>query len=176
VISGFSSRYLHPDPISFLNFFSKCWLVAFLQLSFPLTQTYNFTTDVNQSLNNRTRFTSYMRAIYADLLRESVPYREVTTRLRLKVWWCTSEARKYKKRDHNAASDNFLLNCNIAWKKAYCRSFICGIEIFTCALGGKFYEQMEALMQSGSQNVTKNKLLKRVNSMKIYFLYAGINL
>jgi len=54
---------------------------------------------------------------YADLLPESVSYREVTTRLPLKVWWCTSEARKYKQSDNNAASDNFLLNYNIAWKK-----------------------------------------------------------
>jgi len=33
------------------------------------------------------------------------------------VWWCTSEARKYKKRDHNAASDDLLFKRNIAWKK-----------------------------------------------------------
>jgi len=58
-----------------------------------------------------------MRASYADLLRESVSYRKVATGLRSKVWWCTSEARKYKKRNHNAVSDNVLLNCNIAWKK-----------------------------------------------------------
>jgi len=64
-----------------------------------------------------TGFTSYMRASHADLLWESVSYRKVTTRLSLKVWWCTSEVRKYKKRDHNATNGNFLLNCNIAWKK-----------------------------------------------------------
>jgi len=46
-----------------------------------------------------------------------VSYRKVATGLRSKVWWCTSEARKYKKRDYNAISDNVLLNCNIAWKK-----------------------------------------------------------
>jgi len=33
------------------------------------------------------------------------------------VWWCTSEAYEYKKRDHNGGSDDFLFNCNIAWKK-----------------------------------------------------------
>jgi len=33
------------------------------------------------------------------------------------VWWCTSEVCEYKKRDHNGGSDDFLLNCNIAWKK-----------------------------------------------------------
>ena len=97
--------------------FSKCWLVCFLLLSFLLAQTYSYTTDVNQSLKNRTRFTSYMRGIYADLRRESVSYRKVATGLQLKVWWCTSEARKYKKRSRNAVSDNVLLHCNIAWKK-----------------------------------------------------------
>jgi len=35
---------------------------------------------------------------------------------------------------------------------------------------------MEALIQSGYQNVTKNKLSKRVNSTKIYFSFASINL
>jgi len=35
--------------------------------------------------------------------------------------------------------------------------------------------QWKALMQ-WKPNFTKNKLLKRVNSMKIYFLFAGINL
>jgi len=33
------------------------------------------------------------------------------------VWLCTPEACAYKKRDHNGGSDDFLLNCNIAWKK-----------------------------------------------------------
>jgi len=58
-----------------------------------------------------------MRASYADLLLESVSYRKVATGLRLKLWWCTSESRKYKKGNRNAVSDNVLLNCNIAWKK-----------------------------------------------------------
>jgi len=40
---------------------------------------------------------------------------------------------------------------NVALEKAYCSSCTCGIEVFTCALSGKFYEQMEALMQSRSQ-------------------------
>jgi len=91
--------------------------MCFLQLSFLLAQTYSYTTDVNQSLKNRTRLTSYMVASYADMLWESVSYRKVATGLRSKVLWYTSEVRKYKKRNHNAISDNVLLNCNIAWKK-----------------------------------------------------------
>jgi len=35
-------------------------------------------------------------------------------------------------------------------EKAHCRSCTCGIEIFTCTLAGKCFEQMEALMQSTS--------------------------
>jgi len=58
-----------------------------------------------------------MRASYADILRESVSYRKVATGLQSKVWWCTSEACKYKKRSHNAVSNNVLLDCNIALKK-----------------------------------------------------------
>jgi len=57
-----------------------------------------------------------MRKLCRPIL-ESVSCREVTYRLRLKVWWCTSEARKYKKRDHNTGGDNFSHNTNIVWKK-----------------------------------------------------------
>jgi len=39
-----------------------------------MNQTYNFTTNVIQSFNNRTRFTSYMRAGHADLGIPYVPF------------------------------------------------------------------------------------------------------
>jgi len=41
---------------------------------------------------------------------------KVATRLRLNVCWCTSEACKYRKRNHNDGHDDSLLNCNIRWK------------------------------------------------------------
>jgi len=41
----------------------------------------------------------------------------VATWLRLNVCWCTSEACKYKKSNHNYGHDDSLLNCNIGWKK-----------------------------------------------------------
>jgi len=49
---------------------------------------------------------------------------------------------------------------------------------FHMGLAGKFDKQMEALIQTTSycRNSTKNKLLKLVNSMTIYFLFAGMNL
>jgi len=33
------------------------------------------------------------------------------------VYWCVSEARKYKKRNHNDGHDDLLLNCKVGWKK-----------------------------------------------------------
>jgi len=45
--------------------------VGLLQLSFPLAQTFSYATDANQSLKNRTKFTSYMPASYVGLFRES---------------------------------------------------------------------------------------------------------
>jgi len=41
---------------------------------------------------------------------------KATTRVRLDVCWCTSEARKYKKRHHNVGYNDFLLNCNVGCK------------------------------------------------------------
>jgi len=150
--------------------------VYFLQLSFLLAQTYNYTTDVNQSLKNRTRFTSYMRASCTDLLRESVSYRKVATGLPSKVWWCTSEERKYKKRDHNTISDNVLLNCNIAWKKQTADLALVASRFSHALQQENFTNKWRRRCRVEAKNVTKNKLLKLVNSMKRYFLFAGINL
>jgi len=55
------------------------------------------------------------------------------------VCWCTSEAHKYKKRNHNDGHNDFLLNWDKGCKKHTAWKF------------------------------TKNKLEKLVNSMKIDF-------
>jgi len=139
---------INTGAIIISQLFSKCWLVCFLQLSFLLAQTYSYTTDVNQSLKNRTRFTSYMHASYADLLRESVSYRKAATGLQ-----CGGVHQK-----HVNIKSAFIMPSAITFsqlqyclEKADCRSCTCGIGIFKCALAGKFYEHMEASMQSRSQ-------------------------
>jgi len=35
--------------------------------------------------------------------------------------WCTLEAWKYKKRNHNGGHDDFLFNCNIGYKRHHDR-------------------------------------------------------
>jgi len=72
---------------------------------------------INQSIKNWIRSTSFMRESFVDQLRESVSLSTVATRLRLNVCWYTSEARKYRKCNHNGGHNDFLLNCNISCKK-----------------------------------------------------------
>ena len=71
MISHFSTRYPHPNPLSFLNFFYV--LASGLpSAKFPLAQISSYATDVNESPMNRTKFTSSMRASFVDLLQQSV--------------------------------------------------------------------------------------------------------
>jgi len=54
-----------------------------------------------------------------------------------------------------------------------CSSAVLGIERFTSAFARKVYEQMMALIQSRSLELSLSKL---VNSLKADFLFVGLNL
>ena len=58
-----------------------------------------------------------MRTSFVGLLRKSVSQSKAASRLQLSLCWCTSEACKYKKRNHSGGHGDFLLNCNIDCKK-----------------------------------------------------------
>jgi len=83
---------------------------------------------------------------------------------------------EYKKRDHNGGSAGFLLNCNIAGKSALQILHLWHRD-FHMRFSRKLF-QAKAMIQSRleARNFTKKKLLKFVNLMKIYFLFAGINM
>jgi len=86
--------------------------------------------------------TTYMRESFVeDLLRKSLPQSKVAARLRLNVLcWCTSEACK----------NNITNAIAMAAAMTSCSSAILGIGRFTSALARKVYEQMVALIHSGS--------------------------
>jgi len=93
VISGFSTTYPHANPLPFLNLiFFKVFANGLPSVKFPPVQTSSYATGVKESLKNKTRITSYMRASFVDLYCRNRSQPEVATRLHLKVWWCTSEA------------------------------------------------------------------------------------
>ena len=71
----------------------------------------------------------------------SVPQSKVVVRLRLNVLcWCTSEAYKYSIRSAVVMADAMTS----------CSSAILGIERYTSSFASKVYEQMVALIQSRS--------------------------
>jgi len=91
----------------------------------------------------------------------SVSQCNVATQLRLNLRWCTAEACKYKKRNHNGRHDGFLVSCNIGCKNhtaddtaltapRFSHSFV--QENFTSKWW--FRSRVEA------RNFTKNKLFK----------------
>jgi len=79
-----------------------------------------------------------------DLLEKSVSEVKVATWLRLNVCWCTSEACKYKKRNHDSGHDDSLLKCTVGCEP----HTFCTYCIFTSAIARKIYEQMVASIQS----------------------------
>ena len=74
---------------------------------------------VNQTLKICSRSTSYARKFCRRPTSEWKPVSrsKVATRLRLNVCWCTLEACKYTKRNHNSGHEGLLLKCNIGCKK-----------------------------------------------------------
>jgi len=58
-----------------------------------------------------------MRATFVNLLRESVSYSAMSLLGFDKKRGGGHQKHVNIKRDHNGSSDEFLLNCNIAWKK-----------------------------------------------------------
>jgi len=62
-----------------------------------------------------------MRGSFVDLLRgHCLSAKALSTTIELVVY--------NKKRNHNGGHDDFLLTCNIGYKKHYCRSHTYGIE------------------------------------------------
>jgi len=92
------------------------------------------------------------------------------------VCWCTSEACKYKKRNHNCGHYGFLLNGNIGCKKhAADLAFIApgfSQALFQESLARKWW----LLSEVEAWNFSKNKFSKLVNSVQTGVLIAGLNL
>jgi len=91
---------------------------------------------------------SYMSARFVDLLREST---SCSASIESVVVYCTA----YQKHANMkiaiimAAEMPYCSSATLPGK-AYCISCTCGIESFTCALARKYYEKMEAFIQSAS--------------------------
>jgi len=130
---------------------------------------------VNQELD-KFHVLVFMHAYFVDLVRESVSKSKVATRLWLNVCWCASEAYKYEKRNHNDGYDDSLLNCNIGWKKHTADLALITSRFSQTLLQESFTSDRWLSFKVETWRFTKNKLLKLVNSMKVDFLFAGLNL
>jgi len=86
---------------------------------FPIPGLYYqlHTSPSRSRIGQDPRLSLHARTFCRHVSRESVSYIKVATRLRLNVCWCTSEACKYKKRNHSGGYSDSLLNCSVAWKK-----------------------------------------------------------
>ena len=61
-------------------------------------------------------------------------------------------------------------------QKTYTRSSTDSVKIFTSGFAGKVLRKWLLSTEVEAWNLTKNKLLKLVNSMKTDFLFVGLNL
>ena len=96
------------------------------------------------------------------------------TRLRLRLYcWCTSEACKYRKRNHNGRHDVFLLNCNTDYKKQTSDRAVTASRFSHAFLQENFTLKWWFSFRVEAKNFAKNTLL---NSTKIVFLFAVLNL
>jgi len=82
------------------------------------------------------------------------------------VCWCTSEARKYKKRNHDD-HNGFLLNCNIGCKEHTADLALKPSRFSQSVLHERFMSKWWLSSKIEAWNFTKNKFEKLVNSMKI---------
>jgi len=121
-------------------------------------------------------FVSESINLHNTLLQERVSSRKVATRLRLKVCWCTLEARKYEKHNYYGGHDNFLLNCNIGCKKHTAHLALTALRFTQTLLQESVMSKWWLSSREKAWDFAKNKILKLVNSMKIDFLFAGLNL
>jgi len=85
------------------------------------------------------------------------------------VFWCTSEARKYSKRNHNDGHSDFLLNCKKGCKK-HTANLACKPSGFPpSVLHERFISKWWLSSKTEMWKFAKNKLEKLVTSMKIDF-------
>jgi len=138
---------------------------------------YQLHTSTSRSrIRQNPRLSLHARKFCRPILQESVSQNKVAARLWLNVCWCTSEAGKFEKRNHNDGHDDSLFNCNIGWKKyrPYCRSCTYSIKIFTNAFVG-FTRKWWLSFKVGTWKFIKIKLLNLINSMKADFIFASLN-
>jgi len=119
-----------------------------------------------------------MRTSFVHLLRKSGPQSKIASRLGLNLCWCrlTSEACKYKKYNYNGGHDDFLLSNYIG-----CKTHTADLALIASRFSQLFsQESLTSKWWLSSKveawNFTKNKVLKLVNSMKMDFVFTGLNL
>jgi len=85
------------------------------------------------------------------------------------VWWCTPEARKYRKRNHNDGHNDFLLNWNTGCKKHTANLVLNPSRFSSSVLHERFISKWWLSSKIETWKFTKNKLEKLVSSVKIDF-------
>ena len=90
--------------------------------------------------------------------------------------WCTLEARKCKKRNHNGGHDDFLCNCSIGYKRRTVNVALIASMFSQVLLQENFQANGGFHPKQKLGTSTKSKLLEFVNSMKLVFLFSGLNL
>ena len=87
--------------------------------------------------------------------------------------WCTSEAYKYNKRNHNGGHDDFLLNFNIGCKKHTADLALTASWFSHALLRENLTIKWWLWSRAEARNFIKNKFF---NSTKLDFLFAGLTL
>jgi len=90
--------------------------------------------------------------------------------------WCTSEMCKCKRCNRNGGRDDFLLHWNIDGKKHTAYLALTASRFSQAHFHESYTSKWWFWSKEETWNVTKNKLLKLVNSVKANFLFAGLNL
>jgi len=85
------------------------------------------------------------------------------------VSWCTSEGRKYRKRDHNDGHNDFLLNWNVGCKNHTANLALKPSRFSPSVVHELFISKWWLSSKIETWKFTKNKREKLVNSMKIDF-------